>query len=134
MQSPHLLIGLDVETSDWDDQITFAKQRYHFRLGLPCHADHTAGKGYVCGLGYCVFSRNSQGSNTYVVEEPVSIFITLPKSESISAQAFAYHGISDAACLNAQDFSLALKPVIALLRQGAQICCHNLAHETLVFC
>ena len=64
----------------------------------------------------------------------MSIIIKLPETESISVQAFAYHGISDADCLNAQDFSLALKPVIALLRQGAQICCHNLAHATLVFC
>ena len=133
-QSPHLLIGLDVETSDWDDQITFAKQEYHFRSGFPCHVDHMVSKGYVCGLGYCVFLRDSQGSNTYLVEEPVSIPIKLPNGESIAAKAFAYHGLSDAVCSNGQDFSSALKPIIALLRQGAQICCHNLAHATLVFC
>ena len=131
---PQVLIGLDVETSDWDEQISFAKQRHHFRLGCPCHADHTAGNGYVCGLGYCVFSRSLADSNIYVAQEPVSILIKLPESEIISEKAFAYHGISDAACADGQDLSLALKPVIALLRQGAQICCHNLAHETLVFC
>ena len=57
----------------------------------------------------------------------MSIVIKLPETESISAQAFAYHGISVADCLNAQDFSLALKPIIASLRQGAHICCHNLS-------
>ena len=133
MESSQLLVGLDVETSDWDEHVTFAKQRYHFRQGFPCHADHTAGKGYVCGLGYCVFSRNSLDNNTYVVEEPVTIFVKLPEGESIAAKAVAYHGISDTRCLHAHDFSLALKPIIALLRQGAQIVCHNRAHETLAF-
>ena len=129
-----LLNGLSIQTSDWDDQCAGSEQRYHFRQGFPCYADHTTGKGYVCGLGFCVFSCSSQGSNTYVAEEPVSIVIKLPQTESISAQAFAYHGISDADCLNGEDFCLALKPIIALLRQGAQICCHNLPHATLVFC
>ena len=79
-------------------------------------------------------SRSSEDSNIYVAEEPVSLVIKLPEGETISEKAFAYHGISDAACVNAQDFSLALKPVIVLLRQGPQIFCHNLAHNTLVFC
>ena len=134
MELSPLLVGLDVETSDWDEHVTFAKQRYHFRQGFPCHADHTVADGYVCGLGYCVFSRNSLDNSTYVVEEPVTIFVKLPEGQSIAAKAVAYHGISDTRCLHGQDFSLALKPVIALLRQGAQIVCHNRAHETLVFC
>ena len=29
---------------------------------------------------------------------------------------------------------MALRPVIDLLQQGAEICCHNLRHETLVLC
>ena len=56
LSRPQLLVGLDVETSDWGDQITFAKQSQHFHLGFPCNADHTSCSGYVCGLGYCVFA------------------------------------------------------------------------------
>ena len=133
-QLPQLLVGLDVETSDWDEHVTFAKQRYHFNQGFPCHADHTAAKGYVCGLGYCVCSRDSLDNNTYVVHEPATIYIKLPENESVTDEAFAYHGISNSMCVDGQDFSLAMKPIITLLRQGAHIVCHNRAHETLVFC
>ena len=131
---PQLLLGLDVETSDWDEQSSGAKQRHHLRQGFPCHADHTADNGYICGFGYCVFLRSLEDSKIYVVEERVSTAIKLPDNEIISEKAFAYHGISDTACANGQDFALVLEPVISLLRQGAQICCHNLAHETLVIC
>ena len=131
---PQVLIGLHVHTSDWDDQMTGAQQRYHFRQGFPCQSDHTTSKGYICGLGFCVFTCRSPGSNIYVAEEPVSIVVQLPDTGSISAQAFRFHGISDAACLHGQDLSIALQPIIALLRQRAQICCHNLPHQTLAFC
>ena len=88
----------------------------------------------MCGVGYCLFSCSSADSKIYVAEEPVSTAIKLPENEIISEKAFAYHGISDTACANGPDLASVLKPVIALLRQGAQLCCHNLAHETLVIC
>ena len=131
---PQLLVGLDVETSDWDEQIAFAKQSDHFKAGFPCREDHTSCTGYICALGYCVFERTSDEGCTYRAGKPVSSIIKLPESANIAKKAFAFHGISDAACLNGEDFFKTLTPIIVLLKQGAQICCHNLAHETLVFC
>ena len=33
---PRILIGLDVETSDWDEQCSFTRQDEHFEEGFPC--------------------------------------------------------------------------------------------------
>ena len=68
---PRLIVGLDVETSGWDQQTAFAKQTAHFQARFPCNADHKAGAGQVCGLGYCVFRRTQDGSNIYIAYEPV---------------------------------------------------------------
>lgn len=131
---PELIIGLDVDTSDWDDSITMLKQTQHFEAGFPCRADHTGSNGCVCGLGYCVFSRRSDDSSIYTAEKPVSSIIKLAKDETISPKAFVFHGLSDAMCVEGEDFFAAVIPIIMLLKQGAQICCHHLAHETIVFC
>jgi len=60
---PRLLVGLDVETSDWDAHVSFAKQSYHFHMGFPCQANHQSYAGHVCGLGYCVFVQTPNESN-----------------------------------------------------------------------
>ena len=131
---PELLVGLDVETSDWDDNITFLKQTQHFKAGFPCQVDHAQCTGCICCLGYCVFRRCSDDNSIYVVEKPVSSVIQLAKGETISKKAFVFHGLSDAVCVHGEELFAALRPIIVLLKQGAQICCHNLAHATLVFC
>ena len=129
-----VLVCLDVETSDWDANITFIKQTQHFEAGFPCQVDHAHCTGCICCLGYCVFRRCSDDNSIYVVEKPVSCVIQLSKGETISEKAFAFHGLSDAVCVHGEELFAALRPIIALLKQGAQICCHNLAHATLVFC
>ena len=131
---PELLICLDVETSDWDANITFFKQTQHFEAGFPCQVDHAHCTGCICCLGYCVFRRCSDDNSIYVVEKPVSSVIQLTKGETISEKAFAFHGLSDAVCVHGEELFAALRPIIALLKQGAQICCYNLAHATLVLC
>ena len=59
---PPILVGLDVETSDWDDSCSFTSMSDHFNAGFPCHADHKSSPGYVCGFGYSVFRPTHNGS------------------------------------------------------------------------
>ena len=60
--------------------------------------------------------------------------IKLPTHERIAEQAFRVHGIADDDCAAGERFDIAIKPIVSLLRQGAEIVSHNLAHETLVLC
>ena len=106
----------------------------HFNAGFPCHANHNSCPGYVCGLGYSVFRPTHNGSSSYNVQQVVSSAIKLPEGHIISQKAIDVHGITDAACHAGQELSVALRPVIALLEQGAEICCHNLRHEAFVLC
>ena len=48
---PRIIVGLAVETSDWDYQSTFVRMDEHFEWSFPCHADHKSGAGHVCGIG-----------------------------------------------------------------------------------
>ena len=131
---PPILIGLDVETSDWDEQCSFARQDEHFDAGFPCLIDHKAAAGHICAVGYSVFRQIATVPHLYTVDEYVSVLIKLPDGESISKQAVGVHGVTDHACLQGQQLCTFLKSMVALLKQGAEICCHNLAHETLVLC
>ena len=131
---PRILIGLDVETTDWDVSCSFTAMTEHFNAGFPCRADHTQSAGYVCGVGFSVFRPTHNGSSIYKLDQIVSSAIKLPKSYLISKKAVDVHGITDAACYEGQELSVALRPVIGFLQQGAEICCHNLRHETLVLC
>ena len=131
---PLILVGLDVETSDWDDSCSFTSMTDHFNAGFPCHADHKSSPGYVCGFGYSVFRPTHTGSASYNVHQIVSSVIKLPKGHVISKKAVDVHGITDVACQKGQELSVALRPVIALLKEGAEMCCHNLRHERLVLC
>ena len=131
---PRLLVGFDVETSNWDASCSFKAMSDHFDAGYPCQADHTSGAGFVCGLGFSVFRATHDGSSMYDVDQIVSSVIKLPAGHSISQKAVNVHGITDAICHEGQELSEALRPVIVLLKEGAEICCHNLRHETLVIC
>ena len=99
---PRIIIGFDVETTDWDDQTSFARQDEHFESGFPCHADHKSGAGHVCAIGYSVFQRTQNESNIYIADEPVSLVIKLPEGQTISKKAFDVHGITDDACQKGQ--------------------------------
>ena len=131
---PRLVIGLDLETSDWDDHCSFRIQDEHLHHGIPCQSDHQGDAGYICGFGYCVFERVSPEMDTYVAHEPISSIIKLPEGHKVSPQAFKVHGISTGDCQNGDDLSVVLQTISTLLKEGAEICCHNVAHESLVFC
>ena len=109
---PRILIGLDVETTDWDVSCSFTAMTEHFNAGFPCRADHTQSAGYVCGVGFSVFRPTHNGSSIYKVDQIVSSAIKLPKVYIISKKAVDVHGITDAACYEGQDISVALRPVI----------------------
>ena len=131
---PCIVLALDFETSDWDEQCTFARQDAHFNAGFPCRADHKSAAGHICAIGYSVFRQDSNSPRTYYVEEQVSVAIQLPDGQSISKQAIDAHGITDQICARGQQLTTVLHAVIGWLKQGAEICCHNLAHETLIVC
>ena len=131
---PRVIIALDVETSDWDEHCSFRRMDEHFHNGMPCQSDHHGDAGHICGFGYCVFERVDHEANMYVADAPVSLVIKLPKGQTIAQKASDVHGITTDACQEGEDFSVVLQTVVALLKEGAEICCHNLAHETLVFC
>ena len=131
---PPVIVGLDVETTTWDDKSTFAAQNEHFAAGWPCGADHTTAAGRVCQVGYAVFRRIDE-SAIYHAEDPISLFIKLPDDESIAKKAFHFHGITQEDCkTKGQDFETVILEIVKFLRQGASIVAHNLAHETLVLC
>ena len=131
---PRFIIGLDVETSDWDEHCSFRIMDEHLRHGIPCQSDHDGDAGYICGLGYCVFERVSHEIDRYVAHEPMSSIIKLPEGQTVSPQAFKVHGISTDHCQKGDDFSIVLQTICTQLKEGAELCCHNVAHETLVFC
>ena len=127
---PRILVGLDVETSDWDASCSFKAMAEHFHAGFPCQADHTSSAGYVCGFGFSVFRAIHKGSSIYNVDQIVSSVIKVPEGHNISQKAVSVHGITNGDCREGQELSEALRPIIGLLKQGAEICCHNLRHET----
>ena len=131
---PCIVLALDFETSDWDEQCTFARQDAHFDAGFPCRADHKSDAGHICAIGYSVFRQDANSPRTYHAEEQVSVAIRLPDGQSISKQAIDVHGITDQICARGQQLTTVLHGVIGWLKQGAEICCHNLAHETLIVC
>ena len=118
---PRVIIALDVETSDWDESCSFRAMDDHFHKGFPCHIDHDSDAGYICGLGYSVFQRVHDQSVTYSADEPISLVIKLPKGQTISPKAFGVHGIATAVCEKGEDLSTALQPVVALLKEGAEV-------------
>ena len=131
---PRILIGLDLETTDWDDSCSFTAMTEHFNAGFPCRAVHTQSAGYICGVGFTVFRLTHNGGSTYKMDQIKSSAIKLPKGYSIPEKVIQIHGITDAACSDGEELSVVLRPIIDLLQQGAEICCHNLRHETLVLC
>ena len=60
---PDILVGFDVETSDWDDACSFSKQDQYFEAGHPCGQDHRGASGHVCTVGVIVFRRTARDSN-----------------------------------------------------------------------
>ena len=131
---PRFIIGLDVETSDWDEHCSFRIMDEHLRHGIPCQSDHEGDAGYICGFGYCVFERVSHEIDRYVAHEPISSIIKLPEGQTVSPQESKVHGISTDDCQKGNNFSVVLQTIMTLLKEGAEICCHNVAHEALVFC
>ena len=131
---PRILLGLDVETSDWDEHCSFSKQDEHFDTGFPCHRDHTRAVGHICAVGYSIFRQIASVPHLYTADENLSVVIKLPDGETISKQATCVHGITDQASQQGQHLDTVVRSVVALLKQGAEICSHNLAHETLVWC
>ena len=131
---PRLIIGLDVETSDWDEHCSFCIMDEHLRHGIPCQSDHEGDAGYICGVGYCVFERVSHEIHRYVAHEPISSIIKLPEGQTVSSQASKVHGIFTDDCQKGDDCSVVLQTIITLLKEDGEICCHNVAHEALVFC
>ena len=131
---PPMVIGFDVETSDWDDNTSFARQEGHFKTGFPCSENRTSAFGHVCAIGYAVFRRKDNESNICLAETPVEVPIVLTENESIEKKAWSVHGITSGDCENGQRFEVVMQPLLALLRQGAVIMAHNLAHEALVLC
>ena len=79
---PDILIGFDVETSDWDDELSFSKQDQHFEAGHPCGQDHRGASGHVCAVGVAVFRRRARDSNEYVAEEPEVMMVTKWRTSS----------------------------------------------------
>ena len=64
------------------------------------------------------------------MDQIVSAVIKGPQGHIISEKAVNVHGITNGDCCEGQELSEALRPIIDLLKQGAEICCHNLRHET----
>ena len=118
---PRTLVGFDVETSNWDASCSFKAMTEHFNAGYPCQQDHTSSAGYVCGLGFSVFRATHIGSSIYSVDQIVSSVIKIPEGHNISQEDVNVHGITDAACHEGQELSEALRPLIVLLKQGAEI-------------
>ena len=106
---PRLIIGLDVETSDWDEHCSFRIMDEHLRHGIPCQSDHEGDAGYICGLGDCVFERVSDKIDMYVAHEPVSSIIKLPEGQTVSSQASKVHGIFTDDCQKGDGFSVVLQ-------------------------
>ena len=131
---PDILIGFDVETSDWDDACSFSNQDQHFDAGHPCGQDHRGSSGHVCAMGFAVFRRRARDSNEYVAEEPQVRMVKLPGGEHVAKKASDVHGYTDFDCSSGLPFSEAIVPILNLLQEGAQLVCHNLPHETLVIC
>ena len=131
---PRILLGLDVETTDWDEQCSFIKQNEHSEAGFPCLIDHRAAAGHICVVGYTVCRQNAAMPQCYSVEECMSAVIKLPDGETVSKQAVDIHGVTDHMCQQGQSLGRVFSFIVAWLKQGAEICCHNLAHECLVWC
>ena len=131
---PRILLGLDVETSDWDEQCSFTRQDEHLEAGFPCAINHRAVTGHICAVGCTVFRRSASMPQLYSVEEMISSVIKLPEGETISKQAIDIHGISDHACQQGESLGRVFRFIVAWLKQGAEICCHNIAHECFVWC
>ena len=87
---PDILIGFDVETSDWDEADTFSKQEQHFHAGHPCRQDHTGDCGHVCVVGFAVFRRRAPDSNEYIAEEPEVRMVKLPSGAHVAKKAFDF--------------------------------------------
>ena len=87
MARPDILIGFDVETSDWDDELSFSKQDQHFEAGHPCGQDHRGTSGHVWAMGFAVFRRRARDSNEYVAEEPEVRMVKLPGGEQVAKKA-----------------------------------------------
>ena len=101
---PRVIIGLDVETSDWDEHCSFRRMDEHLQHGMPCQIDHQHDAGYICGFGYCVFERVSDESNVYVAHEAVSSLVKLPTGETIARKASNVHGTSTDSCQQGSEF------------------------------
>ena len=131
---PSMLIALDVQTSDWDEHCSFRRQDEHFDAGFPCHSDHRSAVGHICAVGYAVFRQITAVPHLYTADEKDFVAIKLPDGETISKQAARVHGLTDQVSRQGQQLNTIIRFVVALLKQGAEICSHNLAHETLVWC
>ena len=101
---------------------------------VPCLIDHRAVVCYICAVGYTVFRQSATIPQLYSVDESMSAVIKLPDGETISKQAVDIHGVTDHACQQGQSLARVFRIIVAWLKQGAEICCHNLAHESLVWC
>ena len=118
---PRILLGLDVETSGWDEQCSFTRQNEHFEDGFPCLKDHRAGAGHICAVGYTVFRQSATMPQLYSVEESISAVITLTDGETISKQAVDIHGVTDHTCQQGQSLGRVFRFIVAWLKQGAVI-------------
>merc|ERR1712176_440205 len=130
---PEIVVGFDLETTDWEPQYGFMKMDNHLRAGRPCCENHKDQAGYICEVGFAIFRRKA-GTREYISEEPVSKRIRLLDSVQISPKAFKVHGITAESCALGEDFDTAIAPILQELRNGAELVVHNLAHETYVSC
>ena len=120
---PDILVGFDVETSDWDDACSFSNQDQHFDAGHPCGQDHRGSSGHVCAMGFAVFRRRAHDSNEYVAEEPEVRMVKLPSGEHVAKKASDIHGYTDSDCESGVPFSEAVAPILTFLEEGGQIVC-----------
>ena len=162
MSLPLVVVGLDVETSDWSRACSFQAQDSHLRgarsrrskslcegesqgdsqmelgmcqasVGGVCDKNHRIDLGCICQVGWAIFRCSSE--SYYVAEDPVSLIVLLPDGERVAEKANKYNGICDSDCAKGLDFEDAMQRLTKVLEEtGAKIVCHNLAHEALVFC
>ena len=162
MSLPLVVVGLDVETSDWSRACSFQAQDSHLRgarsrrskslcegesqgdsqmelgmcqasVGGVCDKNHRIDLGCICHVGWAIFRCSSE--SYYVAEDPVSLIIRLPDSERVAEKASKYNGIGDNDCAKGLYFDDAMTRLTKVLEEsGAKIVCHHLAHEASVFC
>ena len=58
---PPILVGLDVEISEWDEQCTFAKQDEHFEAGFPCRSEAGLVESSACEIDESPIKRPRAG-------------------------------------------------------------------------